>query len=52
MFYTFLHKIWNIYFYFKYQYINILLKMAHLSEVAKVLEPPRLLKWGIGTMIY
>ena len=51
MFYTFEHKICNIHFYFKYQYINIPLKMARLSEVAKVLEPPRLLELEIGTTI-
>ena len=42
MFYTFQHKIFNIQLYFKY--INVPLKVACLSEVAEVLEPPRLLK--------
>ena len=40
--YTFQHKIFNIQLYFKC--INFPLKVACLSEVAEVLEPPRLLK--------
>ena len=51
MVYTFKLIICNIHFYFKYQYTTIPLKMARWSEVAKVLEPPRLLEWEIDTTI-